>query len=361
MDFLIPAIIMGGVSLVLGLLLALASRFLTEYGRCRIIVNGERELQVQGGDTLLALLFSNGIFIPSACGGRGTCGYCKVRVAKGGGPLLSTERPYLSADEIDRSVRLSCQVKVKTDMEVGVPKEYLAIRRFMGSVAATRSLTHEIKEVRLRLEEPGSITFEPGQYIQLEVPDEKGPPVYRAYSISSTPSKESEVELIVRLVPGGIGSTYVHNLNDGDHVSFTGPYGEMKLRDTGNDILCVGGGVGIAPLKSIVMSLLEQGTTHRVLFYLGVRAKKDLMYMEEFRELSRIHPNFRFVFALSSPLETDQWDGDTGFIHLLLERDIEDGRGFDVYLCGPPVMADAVIKVLKEKGVPEDRIYYDKF
>lgn len=353
---------MGGISLILALVLIVVSRFLAEYGPCRITVNRTETFEVSGGDSLLSALFANKVFIPSACGGKGTCGYCKVKILEGGGAVLPTERPYLTPEEMDENIRLSCQVKVKNDLDLEIPEEYLSIREYRAAVLYSKSLTYDMKEIRFMLIDPSEISFKPGQYIQFHVPTRKGETVYRAYSIASLPSTPGEIELIVRLVPGGIGSTYIHNLEEGDEVTMSGPYGEFFLHERSDyDILCVGGGAGMAPLKSIIYSLFEKGTDRKVDLFFGVRAKRDLFYLEEFEKLASEHPNFNFCYALSSPQETDVWEGESGFIHLVLERHIKEGEKREAYLCGPPVMIDAVIKVLKEKGVSEDHIYYDKF
>lgn len=360
--FLAPLAVMLAISLCLALVLIVASKYLAEYGPCTITVNKSKQLKVTGGDNLLSLLFSGKIFIPSACGGRGSCGYCKVRVVEGGGSILPTERPYLAPAEIEDNVRLSCQVKVKNDIAIEIPDQYLAIQEYRAKVMYSKDLTYDMKEIRFKLIDPPEIHFKPGQYIQFNVPTKKGGTVYRAYSISSTPSIKDEIELIVRIVPGGLGSTYIHSLREGDEAAMSGPYGEFFLHERSDyDVLCVGGGAGMAPLKSIIYSLFDMATDRNVRLYFGVRAEKDIFYLKEFEKLAREHPNFSYVYALSSPDETDNWKGETGFIHLVLEKHLLQGENKEAYLCGPPVMVEAVIKVLKEKGVSNDHIYFDKF
>ncbi|MDT8316668.1 MAG: FAD-binding oxidoreductase [bacterium] len=361
-SFLAPALIMGGISLFFAVILVIATKYLAEYGPCRISVNkGDKEFEIMGGESLLSSLLFKKIFIPSACGGRGSCGYCKLKVPEGGGMLMPTERPYLSHKELDDNMRLACQVKVKNDMEVEVPEEYLAIQEYKAAVKYSKELTYDIKEIRFKLIEPGNIKFKPGQYIQFHIPS-KSETIYRAYSISSQASTPDEVELIVRLVPGGTGSTYIHNLKEGDEVTISGPYGEFYLQeDSPLDIVCVGGGAGMAPLKAIIYSLFAKGSDRKVDLYFGVRATEDLFYIKEFDKLKEEHPNFNYCYALSSPGETDDWDGEKGFIHLVLEKLLTDGHKKEAYLCGPPIMIDAVIKVLTEKEVKEDHIYFDKF
>ncbi|MBE9537367.1 MAG: 2Fe-2S iron-sulfur cluster binding domain-containing protein [Proteobacteria bacterium] len=360
--FIAPLVIMVSISLILGLVLVIASRFLAEYGPCRISIKGNKDVEVIGGETLLSSLFENKIFIPSACGGRGSCGYCKLKVTSGGGSVLPTELPYLTPSEVVDDVRLACQLKVKSDMEIEVPEEYLSIQEYRAEVAQSISLTYDMKELRFRLLEPETINFKPGQYIQFHVPSTNREVVYRAYSIASLPSMAGELELIVRLVPGGIGSTYIHNLSVGDEVTISGSCGDFFLHERSScDILLIGGGAGMAPLKSILYSLFEKGSDRKIDLFFGVRAKKDLFYLEEFERLAKEHPNFTYTYALSSPGEADDWKGEKGFIHLVLERHLKEGEKREAYLCGPPLMADAVIKVLKEKGVDPSNIYYDKF
>lgn len=256
---------MVSISLILGLVIAIASRFLAEYGPCKININGSEDVEVIGGETLLSSLFEKKIFIPSACGGRGSCGYCKVKVTSGGGSVLPTELPYLTQDELTDDVRLACQLKVKSDMDIGVPEDYLAIQEYRAEVAESISLTYDMKEVSFRLLEPEIINFKPGQYIQFYVPTGKGQSACRAYSIASVPSTPGELSLIVRLVPGGLGSTHIHNLKVGDEVTLSGPCGEFFLHERSRcDILLIGGGAGMAPLKSILYSLFEKGTDRKI-------------------------------------------------------------------------------------------------
>jgi len=360
--FMAPLAIMASISLILGLVLAIASRFLAEYGPCKIDIKGHKELEVTGGETLLSSLFEKKIFIPSACGGRGSCGYCKVKVTAGGGSVLPTEIPFLTHAEVSDDVRLACQLKVKADMEIEVSEEYLAIQEYRGEVSETIPLTYDMKEVSFRLLEPGTINFKPGQYIQFYVPTSTGQPVSRAYSISSLPSRSGEISLIVRLVPGGIGSTFIHNLNVGDEVTISGPCGDFFLHERSrHDILLIGGGAGMAPLRSILYSLFEKGSKRKIDLFFGVRAMKDIFYLDEFERLAKEHPNFTYTYALSAPDETDDWEGEKGFVHTVLDRLLKEGENREAYLCGPPLMADAVIKVLQEKGVDPSHIYYDKF
>jgi Na+-transporting NADH:ubiquinone oxidoreductase subunit F len=253
------ALVFGGLTAVLALGLIIAERFLVNYGICKLDINaGEEPLEVDGGQTLLSALYSNEIFIPSACGGKGSCGHCKITVDSGGGPVLPTETPYLDRGEIRSNVRLACQVKIREDIFVRIPSDMLNVKLFTATVEHVRELTHDTREVRFKLAEPAEIIQRPGQYIQVQAPSPEGP-VFRAYSISSPAYDKNAVELMVRLVPGGIGSTYIHNLTEGDPVTFTGPYGEFYLNeDPEVEIICVGGGCGMAPMKNIIYSIYEQ-------------------------------------------------------------------------------------------------------
>ncbi len=342
-------------------MLLIADRFLANYGPCRIDVNGERSVTVEGGCTVLDALYSNEVFIPSGCGGQGTCGHCKVTLLSGGGPVLPTELPLLSEQEIAAGVRLACQVKVKQDVELRVREEYFSIQRFTAEVAAARMLTHDTREVRLRLVEPPIIDFRPGQYVQVEVPV-KGESVHRAYSISSAPEQAGEIGLIVRLVPGGAGSTYLHRVRAGDRVSFTGPYGEFVLSEhPETEVVCVAGGCGIAPIKCILEYVCRRWPARPCRLFFGVRAARDLLCMDEFRRLAREHPAFAVHCALSAPEPGDEWDGETGLIHLSVERHLAPGPPRQAFLCGPEPMVRATEEVLRARDVPDAMIYYDNW
>jgi Na+-transporting NADH:ubiquinone oxidoreductase subunit F len=363
MVYLWSILVFAGLLAVLAAALVMAQRHLVSYGTCHVSINaGERILEVEGGQTLLQTLYGNEIFIPSACGGKGTCGYCKVRVPQGGGPLLPTETPYLDRTEVRSGVRLACQVKVRGDMEVRIPEDLLNVRLFQAAVEHTRDLTHDIKEVRLRLREPPEIAQRPGQYVQVQAPSPEGP-VFRAYSIASPAHEPTAVDLVVRLVPGGIASTYIHRLKEGDPAAFTGPYGEFRLsEDPEVEIVCVAGGCGMAPVRNIVETVYARWPQRRCWLFFGCRGTRDVFYMDRFRALEREHPNFHVVYALSDPLQPgEKWDGETGFIHLAVDKFLEQGRPRQAFLCGPEPMIEAVTKVLANKGVAPADVFYDKF
>ncbi len=352
-----------GLFLALSALLLLAERRLADYGVCQLSINdGELVFEKDGGATLLATLNENKIFIPSACGGKGSCGYCKVTVPAGGGPVLPTETPYLTRSEIRSGVRLACQVKVKEDIELRLPEELLNVKEYSARVANVVVLTPDIKQLDFDLIDPSEIEQRPGQYVQIEAPSPEGP-VFRAYSISSPAYEKNKVQLNVRVVPGGIASTYLHGLEVGDDVRLTGPYGEFRLsEDPDREIVCVGGGCGMAPMRNIILSLYHRWPDRTCWLFFGCRTTKDVFYLDEYRELAAKHPNFHVIYALSDPLAPDEpWDGETGFIHLPLDKHLKPGAKRQAFLCGPPPMIEAVMEVLKSKGLTDEDIFYDKF
>ena len=354
------------VIFVLTAVLIVAEKVLVNYGVCKININdGTKELEVDGGQSVLSAFYSNKIFIPSACGGKGSCGFCKVTVPEGGGPVLPTELPYLSRREIKTNVRLACQVKIREDIIVTMPEEYLAVQEFQAEVISTVSLTNDIKEVQFKLIEPEIMKQKAGQYIQLMCPTEDGDFVYRAYSISSPPSQPDIVEIIVRQVPGGIGSTYIHNLEVGDKVTLTGPYGDFILNeDPETEVICVGGGAGMAPMKNIIYTIYEKWPDRKCTLYFGCRNTSDTIYLDMFKKYKEEHPSFNYVYALSDqlgPEELKDWDGETGFIHLSVDKYLEDNTQSQAFLCGPPLMIDAVTNTLKGKGLTDDDIFFDDF
>jgi Na+-transporting NADH:ubiquinone oxidoreductase subunit F len=361
--YLSSIISFAGLIVMLAILLIVSERLLVNYGVCKLDINaGEKPLELDGGQTLLSSLYANEIFIPSACGGKGSCGHCKITVTTGGGPLLPTETPYLTRKEIRADVRLACQVKIREDIFVRIPAEMLSVKIFTAHVESNQVLTYDINEIRMRLDDPAEISQRPGQYAQIQAPSPDGP-VFRAYSISSPGYEKNIIELNVRLVPGGIGSTYLHSLEEGQEVIFTGPYGEFILNeDPSVEIICVGGGCGMAPMKNIILSIYDQWPDRSCWLFFGCRTTADIFYLKEWEELAEKHPNFHVVYALSDDLdETEKWEGDKGFIHLAVDKHLTETVQRQAFLCGPPLMIDAVTKVLEEKGLPADEIFYDKF
>ncbi|HPB32927.1 MAG TPA: FAD-binding oxidoreductase [Candidatus Sumerlaeota bacterium] len=362
--YLIGVGVVCGITTLLCLLVILADATIGNYGKVRITINGEKIIEADGGHPLLSTLKEQQIFIPSACGGRGSCGLCKCRVTKGAGGILPTEMPWLSAEEQKDGVRLSCQLKVKGDFEIEIPPELFNIKEYRTVVESLRDLTHDIKEVRLRLIEPERISFKAGQFVQFEVPEYEltDQPVYRAYSVSSCPSDEQHVELEIRLVPNGICTTYVHkHLKVGDQVTINGAYGDFFLRDTNTEIIFIAGGSGMAPVKSILLDMAEKKNPRRARYFFGARCLRDLFLVDEMRELEKRLPNFQFIPALSQPQPEDEWNGESGLITNIVDRHVTSGENAEAYLCGSPGMIDACIAVLKKKGIPGERIFYDKF
>ncbi len=355
--------VLTGTFVLLSALLLVAERSLANYGECTVTVNGGAvAFTLPGGATLLKALSDQKIFIPSACGGKSSCGYCKVTVTKGGGPILPTEVPFMSRAEVRSGVRLACQVKVKSDLDVGFSETLLSVKEFRGRVSGVTALTHDMRELTIQLLDPADISFRPGQYIQIQAPSPEGP-VFRAYSISSPVYEKSLIQLVVRLVPGGVVSTYIHGLHEGDEVSLTGPYGEFRLsEDPKVPIVCVGGGAGMAPISCILATVTRTWPDRPCYLFFGCRSAKDVFYLERFSELAKKYPNFHVSYALSDPLTSQEsWSGDTGFIHLSVDRRLAvDGRS-QAFLCGPPPMIEAVTEVLKSKGLRNEDIFYDKF
>ncbi|MGI6538974.1 MAG: NADH:ubiquinone reductase (Na(+)-transporting) subunit F [Caldicoprobacterales bacterium] len=356
--------IISGMGVLLAAVLTLAERFLLNYGICKIIINKDREIEVKGGNHLLGSLIQNDIFIPSACGGRGSCGLCKVKVLSGGGPLLPTETPYLTKEEQENNVRLSCQVKVREDIEIEIPEELFNIREYTTRVEKIEELTHDIKTLTLRFLNGEEMDFRPGQYVQIKVPKygKNTEEVYRAYSIASSASRKDSIQLIIRRVPEGICTTYIFDyLKEGDLLDLNGAYGDFYLRDTDREIIYIAGGSGLAPIKSMLHQMEEEGISRKATFFFGCVGKRDLYYIDEMKAFEGKIPNFKFVPALSGAGENEGWDGETGLITEVVDRYIKDGSNMEAYLCGSPGMIDACIKVLYNKGVTDDRIFYDKF
>lgn len=364
-EVLIAIACVCGISIFLTLLILLVDATIGNYGECEVSINqGDKTLKVRGGQSLLNTLNSEGIFIPSACGGKGSCGLCKLKVEQGVTDYLPTELPWISEEEKKENIRLSCQIKVKNNLQITIPEEYFLVKEFQTVVDSIRDLTHDIKELRLRLKDPDTIEFKAGQFIQIKVPvyELTEEEVYRAYSIASQPSQKNIIELMIRLVPNGICTTYVHNyLKEGDELILNGPYGEFHLQDTEREIVCIAGGSGMAPIKSILNDMKEKQITRRTRYFFGAVASRDLFEVEAMKQLENELADFKFIPALSKPQPEDNWDGETGLITDVLDKHLDSGENVEAYLCGSPGMIDACIQVLTGKGVPEELIFYDKF
>jgi len=395
--------VLCGLGAGLAVILVLSDYFFASYGECKIDVNnGAKEYTVQGGLTLLNALAEQKLFIPSACGGQGTCSYCKVKVLSDIGPILPTEMGQLTRLERKQNIRLSCQIKVKGDLRIEVPEEYFAIQEFRCEVLSNKQVTDDIVEIQFKLVEPDRMKFQAGKYVQVRIPRDEGlrrmrgvfgkydftgfnerkidlekvPKekfINRAYSMSNSPGRDDIVELDVRIAPPpretpdappGFASSYIWSLKEGEEVWVTGPYGDFFIKETENPKIFIGGGAGMAPMKAMILELFEvRKTTCTVKFFYGARAKKDIFYTDIFQKIADEHENFEYTVALSEPAPDDHWDGPTEFVHLTVEKALKDFGyvGNEYYLCGPPLMVDACTAMLAQKNVPESDVAFDKF
>lgn len=349
---------------ILAAVLVVAEKKILNYGSCNIDINaGERELSVDGGSPLLSALAENSIFIPSACGGRGSCAYCKLKVLEGAGFVGPVEEPHLTPEELETGIRLSCQVKIRNDLKIEIPKELFAVKHFRAKLIQKEMLTYDIAGLRMELIDPQTIDFVAGQYIQLESEEYKGrEEVMRAYSISSVPSDNKHIELMIRRVPEGICTTWVFDyLQEGNELYFSGPYGDFNLSETDAPIIFIAGGSGMAPIWSIIQYMVEEGIQRNAVYFFGALTQKDLFYADELTKIAESFEWFKFVPALSREPEDSDWQGERGLITDVVKRYFPDTSAHEGYLCGSPGMIDACISVLTEGGMPEERIYYDKF
>ena len=400
-------LVFTAVVVLLVLVLNLAAARLLPGGTVTITINDEEDktLSVRPGRTLLSTLSDEKIFIPSACGGGGTCGMCKCRIPEGGGQVLPTELSHVSRAEVKEDVRLSCQVKVRQDMMIFVPEEIFNIRQWECRVRSNRNVATFIKELVLELPENEVLAFKAGGYIQIDIPrydrigfsdfdieeeyrsdwdtfnmwqlaGRNGEETFRAYSMANHPAEGNIVILNVRIatpppkewerVPPGVGSTYIFNLKPDDKVRISGPYGEFFIRDTEREMVYVGGGAGMAPMRSHLFHLFRTLKTERkVSFWYGARSRKEMFYDEDFREIAAEFPNFSYNVALSEPQPEDEWNGPVGFIHTVLyENYLKNHEGpeeIEYYMCGPPIMVSSVEKMLYDLGVEKEMISYDEF
>ena len=394
------------VILLVTLLNTAASKLLPQ-GKVVLTINDDHEnaLSVSAGRSLLSTLSDEKIFIPSACGGGGTCGMCKCRITEGGGQVLPTELNHISRSEIKQDVRLSCQVKVRDAMNIYVPEEIFNIRQWECTVRSNRNVATFIKELVLELPEKEKLEFKAGGYIQIDIPEYReivfsdfdidreyredwdqfklwqlrasnDQATFRAYSMANHPAEGNIIMLNVRIatppqdlmesVPPGIGSSYIYSLKPGDKVRVSGPYGEFFIRDSEREMVYIGGGAGMAPMRSHLFHLFKTLKTGRkVSFWYGARSRKEMIYDEEFKTIAGEFPNFTYHVALSSPLPGDNWEGFTGYIHNVLYenylKEHEEPEEIEYYMCGPPVMVAAVEEMLYNLGVEKEMIAYDEF
>ncbi len=364
-ELLFSVAVVSVIGAFLAFLIEIANHYLADYGEQHIIINDEKDLTIIGGRPLLVTLMDEKIFIPSACGGKGTCAYCKVRIHDGAGPVLPTEIPYLSSEEIKNNVRLSCQVKVKNTLKIKIPEDLFRIREFQAKVAKIIDLTPEIKGITLDITDPEvGITFRSGQYVQLEIPKYRRTkaPEYRAYSIASSAADHHRLELVITKAEKGVVSTYVHDyLKPGDTLLFRGPYGDFFLRESDKPILLIGTGSGLAPLRSILYQIKSENIQRKTTLFFGDKTRENLFFLEELTGLEQKLNNFKFLPTLSRSTPKDHWQGETGRVTDLIEKYIAQDQPLEAYLCGSPEMVESCMALLREKGVPEKCIYFDKF
>lgn len=352
------------ISAVFALLLTIADRTVGNYGEVQLTINDEKNYTVDGGSSLLSTLIGEKIFIPSACGGKGTCGYCKVQVLEGGGPVLATELPFMSPEELEDNVRLSCQCKVKQDIRIQIPEEMFNVKEFEAEVESITDLTKVIKKIRIRLPKEEQMSFKPGQYVQLKAPLYEGnsEEVYRAYSIASSPLEKDFIELVIGYVPEGIATTYVHqHLKPGDKVHLNGPYGDFYYQDNDREMLLVAVGTGVAPILSILNYMKSLDIKRKATFYFGAKTPDDLFMLDYFKEMEETLYDFKFVPCLSRVAEGMEWTGFKGRVNNAIEEYVSMGDAQEAYLCGNEPMINSVVEALAKKDLPEDQIYYDKF
>ncbi len=357
-------LVVSGISGVLALLLSIANRTIANYGEKKLTINDEKQYTVDGGDTLLSTLISEEIFIPSACGGKGSCGYCKVHVQDGGGQFLPTEAGYVTPEEQKEGVRLSCQVKVKEDIRIEIPEELFNVRQYDYTVEKLDLVTPKIKHLRLTLPEDKEISFKPGQYIQILAPTYPGndEEVYRAYSIASAPSDKKAIELFIGYVPEGICTTYIHqHLKLNDRLTIVGPFGDFYYHQNDREMYMVAVGTGMAPIMSILKHMRDEKVNRKVTFFFGARSGDDLYMMDVLKDIEKSLPNFTLKCCLSRPKEEDNWSGEKGRVTDLIDKYVENAAESEAYLCGSPKVIDSVVEKLHAKGMPEAHIYYDKF
>ena len=393
------------VILSLVFIISLAEKKLLPEGDIQITINGQDEkLTIKPGGTLLSALATQNVYLPSACGGGGTCAMCKCQVNSGAGDILPTELTHISRNDAKDNWRLACQVKVRDDMDINVPDEIFNIQKWECNVVSNNDVATFIKELVLKLPEGDNLDFQAGGYIQIDIPsyninfedfdiDKEYHPdwdkykiwdlslnnneeVFRAYSMANHPAEGNVIMLNVRIatpppklwndVPPGIASTYIYNLKPGDKVTISGPFGEFFIKDTDREMVYIGGGAGMAPMRSHLFHLFHTLKTGRkVTYWYGARSMREMFYDDHFKKIEELFPNFKYTVALSDKLPEDDWNGPEGFIHNVVYdkylKDHEDPTEIEYYMCGPPPMISAIEKMLDDIGVEPEMIAYDSF
>ena len=376
-------------------------------GDVTVEINGnpEKSITTRPGSTLLSALAGQSVFLPSACGGGGTCAMCECQVFEGGGEILPTETGHINRKQAKDNWRLACQVKIKENMKIHVPDEIFSIQKWEATVESNQNVATFIKELVLNLPEGENLDFQAGGYIQIDIPEyhnlgfndfsieeeyhpdwdkykiwdlvaNNDEPVFRAYSMANHPAEGNRVMLNVRIatpppplwdqVPPGLASSYIFNLKPGDKVTISGPYGEFFIKDSDREMVYIGGGAGMAPMRSHLFHLFHTLKTGRkVSFWYGARSVREMFYDEQFKQIQEEFPNFSYKVALSEPMEEDNWTGHTGFIHQVLHDEYlakhEDPTELEYYMCGPPPMINACDNMLDSLGVDKEMIAYDSF
>jgi Na+-transporting NADH:ubiquinone oxidoreductase subunit F len=401
---IIAAVIFTALVLLLSAAVLIARRALEPRGSVQVRLSNGRTLELAAGQHLLSALAEQGIYLPAACGGRGSCGQCRVKILGHAPPLQPTEANHIGLRDAQRGARLACALVLRADIELELPPAVLGADRWRCTVRTSRHLSAFLKEVVLALPAGERVKFQAGQYVLLETPahdlkftdfdidpeyraewqrfglldlwSQTREPIVRAYSLANPPSEDKALTLVVRIAtppagappgtPPGQGSSYIFSLKPGDSATARGPFGSFEIKPTQREMIFIGGGVGIAPLRAMILDqLLRVRTKRRMSFWYGARNTRELCYHREFEALAREHENFSLHLALSAPRADDQWCGDTGFIHkVLLERYLKSHptpEEAEYYLCGPPLMSAAVIQMLEDIGVERDSIFFDDF
>ena len=391
------------IVIALVLLILWARSVLQIQGNVKIVVNDKRTIETPTGGKLLGTLANAGIFVSSPCGGSGTCGQCRVKIFEGGGAILPTETSHINKRDARAGYRLSCQVAVKQDLKIAVPEEVFGVKKWACKVRSNHNVATFIKELILELPPGENVEFRAGGYIQIECPphrcsfkdfdieerfrkdwdrfnlwqyvSESKETVIRAYSMANYPEEQGIIMLNVRIatpppktegIPPGQGSSYIFALKPGDQVNIMGPFGEFYARETDNEMIFIGGGAGMAPMRSHIFDqLCRLKSKRKISFWYGARSRNEMFYVEDFDKLAQENDNFKWYVALSEPLPEDNWEGYTGFIHeVLYEEYLKDHpapEDCEYYLCGPPMMIQSVIKMLVDLGVEQENILFDDF